>query len=129
MVSYHHVLYAPDLGEVFIVKNQVLIMWKVKWGLGVWGVVQLRPIYIAKFKRKKSLFPGFIANSTLYKPCKFCYLINKINVENGIMVKYISHQDTLEIIFEIFKIVSENIVEVADVAVTRVGLGTKRTKA
>ena len=45
------------------------------------------------------------------------------------MVKYISHQDTLEIIFEIFKIVSENIVEVADVAVTRVGLGTKRTKA
>ena len=62
MVSYYHILYAPDFGEVFIVKNQMLIMWKVKWGLGVWGVVQLRPIYIAKFKRKKKLVCWFHCN-------------------------------------------------------------------
>ena len=59
MVSYYHILYAPDFGEVFIVKNQMLIMWKVKWGLGVWGVVQLRPIYFAKFKRKNKLVCWF----------------------------------------------------------------------
>ena len=59
MVSYYHVLYAPDFGEVFIVKNQVLIMWKVKWGLGVWGVVSTETNVYCQVQKEKKLVSWF----------------------------------------------------------------------
>ena len=78
----------------------------------------------------QSKFASPEKKSTLYKPSNFCYLIDTINVENGIMVRYISHLETLKWIFEKYKIFSEKLsIKVADVAVTQVGLVIKGIKA